>query len=241
MDRRSWLKITSFAAALGAWGAAGCSHDDGTALHVICAIKPTISSDTCTFDPAGTSCVFDGVLNLEASDHYTEVLQVQSGLAARASSASTATPHVEPNRMSLLGGTVEIRKPDGSPLKFSHGLKNPYPFLGSGSVPPGGTGAMTVTLLPAEYVAQLRQNAGAGKDALEQIDLAVVIHARTDGEISIKSGEWFWPVRLISQSPVSGDGECQDIDYCLSLGGIDDFATACLCKAESGKNSCKIE
>jgi hypothetical protein len=165
-----------------------------------------------------------GVMNLAAASQYDTMLRVESGLKPR---SSDIPPRAEPNRVQLIGGTVELRKENGARLDIA-GLKNPYPFVGSGSADPGGRGAMSVTLIPKEYADRLRENV-LGSDPLAQIVVVVKVKGVTDGEIDVESNEWAWPVRLEYTSPVAGEAGCQNIDYCLGLEGIDGFASACAC------------
>lgn len=205
----------------------GACTDDGGSLHVICSIVPKVSANECTYDPEGGKCKIDGVLNLAAATHYASVLRVESGLKSR---ASNVPPRPEPNRIALHGGSVELRKGNGAPIKFD-GLKNPYDFLGSGFVAPGGRGFMSVTLIPTEYVDQLRENAQSG-DALDQIVLAVTAKGETDGQVDVESSEWLWPMRLTYQSPVEGEDGCfPNLPVCLGEEGTDQSASACLCAA----------
>ncbi len=210
-------------AACGLLGAAGCT-DDGASLHVVCPIRAEIEGDTCVYSATSEECEFTGVLNLSAATHYGAALSVESGLTAR---ASDIPPRPEPNRLALNGGKVELRKVNGAPISFG-ALPNPYSFVGSGTVEPGGRGVMSVTLIPKAYTDLLRENSLAGDAALDQIIVVVKVKGRTDGEVDVESNEWQWPVRLISTSPVRGSG-CVDISYCLSRQGMDGFATACLC------------
>ena len=115
MDRSSALRVTAFAGALCALASvAGCT-EDGASLHVVCPISPEIEEDKCTFDPEAGKCVFKGVMNLAAAAEYSTALSVESGLTPR---ASDVPPRAEPNRLSLTGGMVELRKPNGSRLEI---------------------------------------------------------------------------------------------------------------------------
>jgi hypothetical protein len=223
--------MASLVGVLGAALAMGGCTEDGTSLHVVCSIAPEISEEGCLYNPEG-ACEFQGVLNVQAAEQYAVALRVESGLTER---ASAAPPRPEPNRLAITGGTVEIRKPNGAPIKFA-GLKNPFPFLGSGSVDPGGQGAITATLIPPECIDQLRENA-ATDDALTQIVLAVSVKGKTDGEVEMESAEWQWPLKVVSISPVEGEG-CRLVGQpCQSKRGSDSFADACL-ECPSDNNLC---
>jgi hypothetical protein len=211
---------------LGATLALGACTDDGAALHVICSIQPEVSEDGCLFDPESETCVFKGRMNLAVATSYTAALRVESGLKPR---NSNSPPRAEPNRINLTGGEVELRKTNGAPIKF-RGLKNPYPFVGSGSVIPEEFGAMSVTLIPYEYVDQLRENA-RGDEPIEQILLAVKVKGVTDGQVAVESGEWIWPVQLDYLSPAKSENACNPAIQlaCSSLLGINEFSDICLC------------
>ena len=226
MDRYSTLKVGAIAGALCALASVTGCADDGASLHVVCPISPTVDDTTCVFDPASEVCVYKGAMNLAAAAQYDTSLNVESGLKAR---ASDVPPRPEPNRLSLIGGQVEMRKSDGARLDIP-GLDNPYDFDGAGTVPPGGRGAMTVTLIPKQYADRLRENV-LGAAPLAQIVLAVKVRGVTDGGEDVESREWLWPISLSYDSPVESDGACQLIDHCAGLGGLDGFANACLCKS----------
>lgn len=234
MVRSVSRRVVAISGALGALLSAAACTDDGASLHVVCPIRAEIEGDSCLFAADSEECEFAGVLNLAAATHYDSALSVESGLSPR---ASDVPPRAEPNRVALNGGEVELRKTNGALINFG-GLKNPYPFVGSGTVEPGGRGVMSVTLIPPQYVDLLRENAAAGDDALDQIIVAVKVKGRTDGQVDVESAEWRWPVRLISTSPVRGAG-CLDISYCVALAGMDSFASACLC-GPSDKPSCAL-
>ena len=87
---------------------------------------------------------------------------------------------------------------------------------------------MSVTLIPKPYADRLRENV-LGSDPLPEIVAAVTVSGVTDGDKDVDSGEWLWPISLMYESPVSGAGKCLEMDYCLSQGGLDGFANACLC------------
>ena len=233
MGRSSSRSVAALAGALVAFaGVAGCV-DDGASLHVVCPIAADVDGDGCTFDPEGGECVLLGVMNLAAASQYDTVLRVESGLKPR---TSNVPPRAEPNRLSLRGGTVELRKPNGSRLEIA-GLDNPYPFTGSGSVDPGGMGFTSVTLIPKEYVDRLRENV-LGADPLSQIIVAVKVRGITDGERTVEYNEWTWPIRLTYESPVASDGSCLRINYCVGMEGVDNFAQACLC--ERPEDNCSL-
>jgi hypothetical protein len=176
------------------------------------------------FDPESTDCVALGVMNLASAAQYTSMLSVESGLKPR---TSDVPPRAEPNRVALTGGTVELRKANGARLDIA-GLANPYPIVGAGTVPPGGRGAMSVTLIPKEYADRLRENV-LGSDPLAQILVVIKVRGVTDGDLEVESNEWSWPVRLDYRSPIETDNVCASIDFCPSLRGIDGFASACTC------------
>ncbi len=226
MDRRGSSRVGAFAGALCALtSVVGCA-EDGVSLHVICPISPEIEDGKCVFDPSAEVCEYKGVMNLAAAAQYDTSLKVESGLKPR---ASEVPPRTEPNRLSLTGGEVELRKSDGARLDIP-GLDNPYEFDGAGTVGPGGRGAMSVTLIPQQYADRLRENV-LGAEPLPQIVAAVKVRGITDGGEDVESGEWLWPIRLLYESPVQGEASCQVMDLCSGLGGLDSFANACLCKA----------
>lgn len=233
MGRSSSREIAALAGALVAFASISGCADDGASLHVVCPISAEIDGDKCTFDPESGECVLLGVMNLAAASQYDTALRVESGLKPR---SSDVPPRAEPNRLSLRGGTVELRKANGSRLDIA-GLDNPYPFTGTGSVDPGGQGFTSVTLIPKEYADRLRENV-LGADPLSQIIVAVKVRGITDGGQRVESNEWTWPVRLMFQSPVAGEGGCLKIGYCLGMEGVDDFAQACTC--ELPDDSCAL-
>lgn len=225
MDRGSSLRVGAFAGALCALtSVVGCT-DDGASLHVICPISPEVEDGKCVFDPASELCEYKGVMNLAAASQYDTSLKVESGLMSR---AREVPPRTEPNRLSLTGGEVELRKSDGARLDIP-GMDNPYQFDGAGTVSPGGVGAMSVTLIPQKYADRLRENV-LSAEPLPQIVAAVKVRGITDGGEDVESGEWLWPIRLIYESPVVGEASCRVMDLCAGLGGLDGFANACLCK-----------
>ncbi len=233
MARSSSLEIAAMAGALVALASVTGCADDGASLHVVCPITAEIDGQKCVFDPESGECVALGVMNLAAASQYDTALSVESGLKPR---SSDVPPRAEPNRLSLRGGSVELRKPNGSRLEIA-GLENPYPFTGTGTVEPGGQGFMSVTLIPKEYADRLRENV-LGENRLSQIIVAVKVRGITDGGQRVESNEWTWPVRLTYESPVAGQGGCLKMDYCLGMEGIDNFAKACVC--ELPDDSCEL-
>ncbi|MFT3922362.1 MAG: hypothetical protein QM778_07505 [Myxococcales bacterium] len=232
MDRSNSLRVAAFAGLMASLASVAGCVDDGGSLHVVCSISPDVADDGCTFNPESDTCVFKGVMNLAAAKQYDAALGVESGLKPR---ASNVPPRPEPNRLSLTGATIEIRKPNGARLDIP-GLDNPFPFAGSGTVPPGGHGVMSVTLIPSNYADRLRENVLGGQPET-QVVVAVKVKGVTDGGEEVESGEWLWPINLEYTSPVQGEG-CTVMDYCQSLGGLDAFANACQCTAPD--TSCKL-
>ncbi|HEY6879715.1 MAG TPA: hypothetical protein VI299_16925 [Polyangiales bacterium] len=222
MSRALWV---SGLVALGV--ATGCV-DDGVSLHIICAAAPTISDNGCKWEANGEACVADGVVNIAAADSYRLNLIGESGLKPR---ARDVPPQAEPNGMQITGAKVEIRLPDGSPLGFpaipdaglEGGTENPFSVAASGYVLPGGKVVVPVTVLPGRYLAAL------GVRGVKQFLVAVQLVGKTNGNQTVESGEFIWPVRMIKQSPHEVDGECiPGVTVCLSSIGQDGFAQACV-------------
>jgi|GEM_PF-4990848 len=223
MDRFESLRVATFAGVLAALtSVVGCA-DDGGSLHVVCPIVPTLTESVCTWDPTSETCVFKGEMNLAAAKQYDVALAVESGLKAR---ASDVPPRPEPNRLSLTGATIELRKPNGARLDIP-GLDNPFKLAGSGTVPPEGRGMMSLTVIPSNYADRLRANI-LGAQPESQVVVAVKVKAVTDGGEDVESNEWLWPITLLYASPIEGKG-CVVRDYCSSLAGVDGFSDICLC------------
>lgn len=203
--------------------------EDGASIHVICPIVPELEEDRCMYDPAN-ACELAGAINLETVADYRVGLRIDSGLKAR---GSDVPPRAETNRVALTSAKVEIRRTNGARLVMP-GLKNPYEVVGAGSVPPGGSGIMSVGLIPFEYLQQLRENA-ASEDPLHQIVLSVRVRGITDGDVEVESGEWSWPVQLFALSPIEKDQECVRMGSVCDP-GINSAGAACqFCTDEAGK------
>lgn len=227
---RGYEMFASCALALGAQAAVGCT-DDGVTMHVVCTIPPEVEEGNCTFDSASETCVLNGVMNLLATQTYTQFVAVESGLKPR---VRDVPPQGETNGAQVTGARVELRTPAGARignLSYLGGadgataisVPNPFNVVASGYVPPGGRAAVGVVMITPAHAAALAQS-GA-----EQIVAAVQLLGKTDGEVEFESGEFSWPIRLISASPSRADNQCIVIEeVCGSLLGQDGFALACL-------------
>lgn len=200
--------------------------EDGAGLHIECNIAPEVSENGCLWDSSSEACVFDGRLNVNAASSYVAGFRVVSGLKPR---VSTSPPRAEPNGIQLSEAEVELRSPGGAKLPTGN-LPNPYTLVTTGYVSPGGTGLLQVELLPPTYVALLRDQENDSDTAFGQIVAAVTVRGKTDGQVEVETAPYYWPIRLITTSPVIDDGTCIVVEeICSSLRGIDAFADACLC------------
>lgn len=219
MAARSFGVLARCASALGALLALSACVDDGVSMHVICPIFPEIEDNVCTYDPAGETCVLEGAMNLKLTSVYKQSLRVQSGLKAR---ERNVPPLGETNGVQVRSARVDIRLPNGARLDFQDDrFPIPYDVLASGYIPPASTGVVTVTLIPPEYAAVLRDRVVG---STPQVVLAVQLKGKTDGAETVEAGEYTWPVRLLDDFP---NGKCVPGDFCLSGKGQDGFATFC--------------
>jgi hypothetical protein len=174
----------------------GCA-DDGVSLHAICPIAPDIDGDSCTYDAAGTTCVYEGIMNLSATDYYGLTLRMESGLRAR---ARDIPPQSEPNGLLIESARVELRSPSGDRLGFgivrdekgdpvldANGqtipVPNPFEVAATGYIPPSGSGGIVVTVITPEHARVLSSSAYA------QVVASIVVKAKTNGQQSLESGE----------------------------------------------------
>jgi hypothetical protein len=230
------LRGLSLAGLLLVPGALGACVQDGASIHVICPVVPEDEDGLCYYDPGGT-CELSGAMNLASVAEYRVGLRIDSGLKAR---GSEVPPRAETNRVALTSAKVEIRRTNGAMLVMP-GLKNPFEVVAAGTIPPGGSGIMSVGLIPAEYVAQLRENAQS-EDPLGQIVLSVRVHGITDGDVEVESNEWSWPIRLVAMSNVEDDGQCSRMGP-VCFPGINVAVAACeVCYDADGKrDNCEPE
>jgi hypothetical protein len=199
--------------------AAGCA-EDGVSLHVICPILPELEEDSCVWDPAGEDCVAEGMLNLAGANSYRLSLRVQSGLRPR---AREDPPQGEPNGIQVRSAEVEMRTADGARISD---FENPFTVTASGFVAPGGLGAVTLTALDAVRTGFLHVGPQNSAPKVEQVVLAIKLKGKTNGGQDVSSGEFAWPVRLISKS-LGDDGQCMTRPYCAGGLGQDTFAETC--------------
>lgn len=228
------LRGLSLAGLLLVPSAFGACVEDGASIHVICPIIPELQEGLCVYEPSN-ACELSGAVNLATVGTYSVGLRVDSGLKAR---GSDTPPRAETNRVALTSAEVEIRRTNGAKLVMP-GLKNPFNVVGAGTVPPGGSGIMSVGLLPSEYLEQLRENAQS-EAPLHQIVLAVRVFGITDGDVEVESNEWSWPVRLFAISPDEADLQCVRMGP-VCTPGVNSAGAACqLCWDEDGKpESCQ--
>jgi hypothetical protein len=213
------------ALALVASGAlTGCT-DDGVSLHVICPIVPEIEDNQCTYAADSDTCVLEGVMNLQATTTYGQVLRVESGLKPR---ARDVPPQSETNGIQVQGAEVELRTPDGRRIDFS-GLSNPFSVTATGFVAPGGFAVVGLDLIQPPYWAQLKSGAAeTTTPLLAKVVAAIQLWGNTNGSVSVEAGEYLWPIRLISVNPFSSGGDCvTGIEVCGGSFGQDGFAVAC--------------
>lgn len=226
---RGYEMFASCALALGAQAAVGCT-DDGVTMHVVCTIPPAVEEGRCTFDSSSETCVLSGVMNLLATQSYTQYVAVESGLKPR---VREVPPQSETNGAQVTGARVEIRTAAGERIRdlsyldadgvTSISVPNPFNVVATGYIEPGGRTAVGVLMITPQHALAL---AGRG---LEQVVAAVQLLGKTDGEVEVESGEFSWPIRLISVSPRRADNQCVVTEeLCGSMLGQDGFALACL-------------
>lgn len=225
MAARSW-GVTVCASALLAAVAHGCV-DDGVSAHVICPIPPEYDEGGCTYEADGEECLLDGVLNLLATDRYAQVLRVESGLKAR---VREVPPQGETNRIQFNRAKVELRDASGARFLFEN-LENPYYVTVTGFVAPSGVGQASATLITPPYARQLNKLfASEPPPSSAQIVVVVTLKGTTDGNTSVSSGEFLWPVRVLraSVSPTDPSSSCipQD-EFCPGNFGQDVNANTC--------------
>jgi hypothetical protein len=218
MASRRFLVLARWASALFALGGVSACTDDGVSLHVICPIFPEIEDNACVYSPDSEACVLEGVMNLMLTQEYKQSLRVESGLKAR---EREVPPLGETNGIQVRSAKVEVRLPSGALITFPDPRVAPNPFrvVATGWVPPGEGGVVSLTLLTPGHAAGLREVPG-GLPA--QIVLGVEIEGKTSGDVTVKAGEYAWPVRLLD-----GVARCSQIDYCPNQKGQDGFASAC--------------
>ena len=212
------------ACVLGAVAQLGGCADDGVSAHVICAIEPEVEDNVCTYDVAGDTCLLSGVMNVAATGYYRQNLRVESGLKPR---VRDVPPQSETARIALQSAKVELRSTRGERIDFERpDLPNPYRVTATGFIPPGGVGASSVTLIAPNYAAALAAKLQLQGGSL-QIVIAVTLDGETDGQTSVSSGEFVWPVTLINVSSDPVDNDCRKVESCAGSFGQDNFATAC--------------
>ena len=230
MAVRSFRSLAFCTGALGALALTQACADDGVSLHVTCPVPPTISSMDCTYDAASMLCVLEGVMNLASTGTYATELKVQSGLRAR---ARDVPPQGEPNGVQVRSASVELRLPTGERLDFQADadgkkIENPFNVVVSGYITPGGSNIVGVQMVTAAHAVKLWTSAQDSTPRYPQIVAAVKIQGRTDGMEDVESGEWLWPIHLVSLSPLRADKRCQaDAPSCGRI-GQDGFAAVCI-------------
>ncbi|HEX5658917.1 MAG TPA: hypothetical protein VFX59_17100 [Polyangiales bacterium] len=207
--------------------AAGCA-DDGVSLHAVCPIAPELTEGACVYDPGSDVCVGDGVLNVAAASSYRLNLKVESGLKSRMRDVPLLA---ETNGMQITSAEVELRVPSGGVINLPETkigdvvyprLDNPLRVSATGYLDPQGSVVVPVVIFGSEYVRRF-----AAATNLSQIVAAVTLHGKTNGDEEVESGEFNWPIRLITANPAQVGGECQETSYCASSFGQDSFAQAC--------------
>jgi len=238
LRRRSIERGLGVMAVAASLAATACT-DDGVALHIECNVAPDVTDTSCTWNPDGKDCVFDGRMNLRAAQSYYAGFRVRSGLKAR---SRTSPPRSEPNGIQLQEVEVELRAPGGRPIGFPK-LANPYTLVSSGYVQPSGVGLLQVELIPAAYAQVLRDLESDPDTQLGQVVAVVKAKGITDGQTKVETANFFWPIRLTYVSPVAGvkGQECIESEsgVCGTLRGLDGFADVCLC--DGTDDSCDLE
>lgn len=169
-----------------------CVDDDGASMFVSAQIA---ADNDCVFDVSNTR-VLQGQFNAESRDEYTLFPLINNQLRNRASDAPIRT---DPNGIRLMEAEVEIQRSNGDRLDFAN-LANPFTvpmgdFVASSvdSITPGQIVGRAQGI-PPDYADQLLGNLGDDPEATALVVLKVRVMGKTNGDISVDSQEWLWPV-----------------------------------------------
>lgn len=223
--RGLWVIAYVALAASGAF--TGCA-DDGVSLHVICPIVPEIEDNQCTYDPESDTCVLEGVMNVQATTSYSQVLRVESGLKPR---ARDVPPQSETNGIQVESARVELLDVAGRRINFalagvSGTPPNPFSVTATGYVAPGGFAVVGLDMILPAYWERLRNADGSLR--FSKVVAAVTLRGDTSGSVTVEAGEYLWPIRLISVDPSPSGNACvTGVDICVGSFGQDSFAVAC--------------
>lgn len=223
MAARRLRGFARFVGALVVLGSAPGCTDDGVSLHVICPIFPEISDNACKYEPDSEACVAEGVMNVQSTDTYRLNLSVESGLKPR---TRDVPPRGESSGIQLLSAKVELRFPSGDRINFDDPrVPNPYEVPAAGYIEPGGRAATSIVAIDPTHAARLKTNSVGFPPVIPQVVVALKLKGKTNGDTSVESGEYSWPIRLVSIDPRGTS--CQAMDYCVQSFGQDGFASAC--------------
>lgn len=225
MAVRSFRSLALVVGALGTQAITQGCVDDGVSMHVICPIPPEVDEGGCTWDPAGDTCVAEGVINLQSATRYGVTLRVESGLKPR---ARDVPPIGEPNGVQISRARIELRSVDGARVDFlDANAPNPFDVVASGFLAPNSAGATTLQIIPQAYLSLLKEKVDLKDPKWQQLVAAITLRGKTSGDVDVESSEYFWPIRLIRTSTVLTEGACVPIDTCVGGVGQDGFAQAC--------------
>jgi hypothetical protein len=201
--------------------ALGSCVADSVSLRISCNIVP--ESD-CTYESGG-ACYLDGALNLASSrNRYHAVLLVANGLKSR---ARDVPPQAEPNGVTVKELEIEVTDSAGRKPNFRT-YPNPFTVQATGTVEPGEDAPVGAELLPAPYIAALREL------KLSSVRLSIIARGKTWGNVEVESAAWPWSIQLISVSEDPSSTECVQVKDDICTLGQDRWANACIPLPDEG-------